>query len=101
MNNRMIDLVRQVSDLVDAYGYDAVNSTLQFVNTFPNKSYTRIGDWHTGTYVTITNEQFNQVRDAYRGNGGQTNKISAIKLLRDMTNIGLKEAKDIVENTIW
>lgn len=98
MDSRMIDLIKSLSCLIEDYGIDAVTCSLEFIRGFPCKIETiRIGYWRTDVYVTITRDQFNELRVDY--NLG--NKIMTIKKLREMTQIGLKDAKDIVENTNW
>lgn len=88
----MLDLVRDIKELIDRYGYEAVDATVQFVHTFPAVNTMRIG--YNDVFVNIEPADYYTLRDYVRSN----NRIGAIKFLREKTHIGLREAKDIVEN---
>jgi hypothetical protein len=97
-DQRAVELVTDITRLLNKYGYGPVSLTVEFVNSLPTLETVRIGDWHTETYVNISKAQYDEVAAEWRAN----RKIGAIKLLRSMVDgLGLKEAKDIVENTNW
>lgn len=93
----LIDLVSSVSDLISHYGYDAVYGTVVYVGTYSEVNSVRVGDPNTNVYFTISKNQYRDIGNQYRAG----NKITAIKLLREVTSCQLKEAKNVVENTTW
>ncbi len=52
--------------------------------------------WNGETY-TISAEQLNEIKNATTGQYGGSKKVSMIKAARVMFNIGLKEAKELIE----
>lgn len=96
MSNRTV-LLESVEKLVELWGYDAVQHTLDYIRNFPVVFSTRFTDNNGMTY-TLTEDQFRKLRATY--NGG-LNKIAAIKLFREFTGCGLKEAKDAIETYTW
>lgn len=91
-----IELVQEVSALVDRYGYDAVRLSIDFYNALPKAIYYNLTDGN-GLRVKLNEEQYSSVMAQVR----LGNKISAIKLVREFTSIGLREAKDVVERHAW
>lgn len=91
----VIDLVSSVKELADRYGLDAVRNTVDYIGAVDN--FVRVGDFGTNVYFTISKDQYRSIGNEYRAG----NKITAIKMLRDIVHCGLKEAKDVVENTKW
>lgn len=93
----LINLVQNVGDLINQYGLDTVRATVEYVGKYSEINNVRVGDYHTDVWFTISREQFRSIGDNYRAG----NKITAIKMLREIVACGLKEAKDVVENTPW
>lgn len=102
--SRMTDLVMKLEQLINEYGADTVRNGFEFVTTFNTQARIIVVRDATGLVTCeLTREQYMKVYDAYVPNPGSpyTNKIQAIKALREITGIGLKEAKDVVENERW
>lgn len=55
--------------------------------------------YNVNQYLNVVLEPHNwvKIRDAYNGNGGGQ-KVAAIKVARDVCNLGLKDAKDFIEH---
>lgn len=93
----LADVVSSVNELIDRYGYDLVHGTIVYIGTYGDHLNTRVGDPVTNVYFTISKDQFHSIGTL--SNAGE--KIQAIKMLREITNCSLKEAKDVVEATRW
>lgn len=92
-------VVADVNELVERYGLNVVQHTLDFIAQFPINlpSPIVITDYEGHkTVVTLTAAQFTELKRQY-GDGPSYNKIQAIKWLRELTSLGLKEAKDAVD----
>jgi ribosomal protein L7/L12 len=89
-------VVRDVQYLVSQYDLETVQLALNFIRDYPQTNIKFVNDGYGHTWK-ITKDQFKQVMTTYV-NGQQ--KISAIKLFREITGCGLKEAKDAVEYMI-
>lgn len=92
----LINLVQDVKSLVDRYGVDTVKDTLDYVAKMRMNKDTATRSLYSkaGAHTVVSSVLFSQIRDTARAG----RKIEAIKLLRTYTNIGLKEAKEIVED---
>lgn len=92
-------IVADVNQLVERYGLNAVQHTLNFLAQLPiNLPSPIVVTDYAGhkTFITLTAMQFAELKRQY-GNEPPYNKIQAIKWLREVTSLGLKEAKDAVD----
>ena len=90
--------VLDVIALVDKYGIDAAKHTVDYVANFPAVVGQYTFSLGGSSKVHLTEKQFQTVKAAY-ANG--LNKIQAIKTFREITGVGLKEAKDAIETYKW
>lgn len=90
-------LLEDLERIVSLWGFEATQHTLNFIRDFPVKFDARFVD-NNGISYTLTSDQFEKLRREY--NGGM-NKISAIKMFREVTGCSLKEAKDAIESYRW
>lgn len=102
-----ITLINELNDLINTHGIERVKHGLAFLEHMPvapepkTVTFNVLHRLHsspdyTGTY-TLTADQYATIKtevNAYR-------KIQAIKLFREYTHIGLKEAKDAVESEFY
>src|SRR5512147_2658375 len=101
----MANVVEDINSLIAKYGLSVVKHALNYIDTFPvvSKQY-RFKNTGIGSDWFLSEDEFKRVTTAYDNGRG---KIQAIKIFRDITSCGLKEAKDAVENyygikpTIW
>lgn len=91
--NDMIHIISDLDMLIDKYSINAVKHALHYIDTFP--TITKVYLFNDGAVTwRLNQDQFNRIDTAYAGGYG---KISAIKVFRDITGCGLKEAKDAIE----
>lgn len=98
MSNPVL-VVADVHELVERYGLNVVRHALTYLESFPINipSPIIVTDYEGHkTVVNLTAAQFAELQKQY-GKGPSYNKIQAIKWLRELTSLGLKEAKDAVE----
>jgi len=107
LDNTRLGLVQSLQAVINAYGLDAVKHTVQFIEKFPAspKMYVFKSLWYhdmNQNYVPeksweLTQAEFDRVSEEWRSG----NKIRTIKIFRDITKCGLKEAKDAIETFDW
>jgi ribosomal protein L7/L12 len=106
----LLELIKEIQALNEKYGKDAVSLTITFMSgnliahLLKEAGYTLRAD-NNSIEVTLTKEQWADIVNVYNSSSDYSaegirykNKISAIKKLREITSIGLKEAKDIIES---
>lgn len=94
----IVTLVHEVQSLTDRYGFQAVKDAVNFIENLQTKSKIVyiFYDFGSNKYY-ISEAQFKRIQaEWYAGN-----KIQAIKLFREFTSTGLKDAKDAIESFPW
>lgn len=92
-NDRPMMVVAELNVMIDNYGLAEVQHALQYISTFPtSKKQYRFpnpngADWY------LSETEFKRIESV----SPRVNKIQAIKMFREITSCGLKEAKDAIE----
>lgn len=98
-------LISDVSTLLDTHGKKAVMDTIRYLERVEYAPFVTLRaidniDGYSPIKCQITRDEYDQVKAEMKAQP-YANKITAIKLLRSFTSIGLREAKYIVEQTNW
>lgn len=86
-------LLKDVLDLTSRYGVENVKATLIYIEKINSTSNVRTLVVKGNYYGALTDKQYQEVFSL-----SKSEKINAIKKLREYTGLGLKEAKDVVES---
>lgn len=95
-NDKMVFLVRDLNVLIKEYGLKEVKHALTFISDYPVQPTEKAYRFKNtiGADFYLTQAEFNRVNEL----NPRVNKIQAIKMFREITSCGLKEAKDAIED---
>lgn len=95
--DQMIFAVRDLNTLISEYGLAEITHALQYITTYPNAKQQYQFKNTMGADWWLTQEEYDRIVST----NPSVNKIQAIKMFREITSCGLKEAKDAIENRFY
>lgn len=95
-NDKMMFVVRDLNTLIKEYGLNEVKHALNYIVDYPKQPVEKPYRFKNtmGADFYLTQAEFNRVNEL----NPRLNKIQAIKMFREITSCGLKEAKDAIED---
>lgn len=101
-SEKMMFVVRDLTVLIKEYGLKEVKHALTFIDMYPVQEPVKQHRFKNsiGADFYLSDEEMMRIENVYP----RVNKIQAIKMFREITSCGLKEAKDAIEdryNIAW
>lgn len=95
-NDKMMFVVRDLNILIKEYGLAQIKHALSFIENFPATPVVKQNRFKNtiGADFYLSDEELKRIDSL----NPRVNKIQAIKMFREITSCGLKEAKDAIED---